>query len=525
MRVRTLPPGWRLLLAWVFGASAALALPPVHILPGLLGFAGLVLLLRQARSRGAIFATAWAFGFGWFAVGLYWIAIAFFTDAERFGALAIPAVVLLAGGLALLPGLAGLAVGLVRWRSARAQALAFAVAWIVAEMVRTAPGLAFPWNPVALVWAWSGSMLQTVAWIGQWGLGLATVIAAVLPVTLLSGRGGLRWLPVTLAGLLLLGLYGAGRARLHENLPVTAMPLSVRVVQGNIEQDLKWDAARRADWFARYLQLTREPGEVPPAAVVWPETAVPYQLERDENARLAVAQVVPANGYVLAGGNRYELEAEPPVAHNSLFALDGNGEIAATYDKVDLVPFGEFLPLRNILGLIGLQKLTEGTLDFIPGPGRVVVQVPGLPLFSPLICYEAIFPRSATPEGVRPLWLLNVTNDAWFGRSSGPYQHLAMARLRAIEEGLPLVRAANTGISAIIDSRGQVVSSLPLGVEGVIDASVPPALATPPLVRGWGGWIILGLVTGTLGLAAAVESHARWRAERRRSRLAAAEAT
>ena len=190
--------------------------------------------------------------------------------------------------------------------------------------------------------------------------------------------------------------------------------------------------------------------------VVWPESAASYPLDQDAVARKMIAQVVPPDGLLLTGGERFDLSREPPRAWNTLFVLDDTGAIVARYDKRDLVPFGEFLPLRGLLSGLGLEKLTHGSIDFQAGPGRTTITLPGLPPVSPLICYEAIFSGSVVDSDARPDWLLNITNDAWFGRSSGPYQHLAMARMRAIEEGLPLVRSANSGISAVVDAWGRI---------------------------------------------------------------------
>jgi apolipoprotein N-acyltransferase len=210
--------------------------------------------------------------------------------------------------------------------------------------------------------------------------------------------------------------------------------------------------------------------------VVWPESAAPYPLDQDGVARELIAQVVPSGGFLLTGGERFDLSGEPPRVWNTLFVLDDTGAIVARYDKRDLVPFGEFLPLRGLLSRVGLAKLTHGTIDFQAGPGRTTITLPGLPPVSPLICYEAIFSGSVVDPKARPDWLLNITNDAWFGHSSGPYQHLAMARMRAIEEGLPLVRSANSGISAVVDSWGRIEAELGLGETGVLDVALPPPL-------------------------------------------------
>jgi apolipoprotein N-acyltransferase len=242
--------------------------------------------------------------------------------------------------------------------------------------------------------------------------------------------------------------------------------------------------------------------------VVWPESATPYPLEDDPIARSMVGEVAPPGGYVLTGGERFDLASEPPVAWNSLFVIDDAGALAGRYDKRELVPFGEYLPFRALLGQPGLGTLTRGTIDFHPGPGAVTLELPGLPPFSPLICYEVIFPGAVVEPGARPAWLLNVTNDAWFGRSSGPYQHLAMARMRSVEQGLPLVRSANTGISAVIDPWGREQARMELGEMGTLDADLPQALPATPFAR-YGFWPVTLLALVLAGGAAAIEVRAR----------------
>ncbi|HLT02691.1 MAG TPA: apolipoprotein N-acyltransferase, partial [Geminicoccaceae bacterium] len=264
----------------------------------------------------------------------------------------------------------------------------------------------------------------------------------------------------------------------------------LRLVQGNIAQQQKWQPEGRRLAFDRHLTLSAESRDGI-THVIWPESAAPYPLEQDGVAREMIAEVVPPGGLLLTGGERFDLSGEPPLAWNSLFVLDGTGAILARYDKRDLVPFGEFLPLRDVLGRIGLDKLTHGSIDFQAGPGRATIRLPGLPPFSPLICYEAIFPGSVVDRDDRPAWLLNITNDAWFGRSTGPYQHFAMARMRAIEEGLPLVRSANSGISAVVDAWGRTEAQLALGETGVLDAALPqPLPGGTPFARS-GGLIVL----------------------------------
>jgi apolipoprotein N-acyltransferase len=508
--------------AFGLGALVALALPPLNLWPCLLGFAGLLHLLRRSERPLGAAVLGWCFGFGHFLLGLYWIAIAFFTDAERFGLLAVPAVLLLCAGLALYPALATLLTALRRWRSPSAGALVLAIAWTLAELLRGALFGGFPWNLIGYAFAGSDGISQLAAVTGVWGLSFFAVLVGALPAALLEPGVRARWRPAAAAGLILVLLWLGGTLRLAAATAPPATGATLRLVQGNIAQHHKWQPELRARWFQRHLDLSTQPpaglpsgGPAPDGAtpngatyVIWPESATPYPLEQDAEARGLIGRAVPPDGLLLTGGERFDLESEPPRAWNSLFVLDRSGAIVARYDKRDLVPFGEFLPFRDVLGRVGLQNLTRGSFDFEPGPGRQTIALPGLPPFSPLICYEAIFPGGVVERSARPAWLLNVTNDAWFGRSSGPYQHLAMARFRAIEEGLPLVRSANTGISALVDPWGRVAASLGLGATGTLDVALPQPLPAPPPFARFGLWPFVGMV----GLAGIVVLGAEGRA-------------
>lgn len=481
---RDASPSTRLMRSWLqrhpalaallAGMAVATALPPLYILPGLLGFGVLIAgLWRDAPGPWIAFLRGTLFGFGFFLVGLYWVGIAFFADAERFGVFAVPAVLLLALGLGLTMGVAAALAACRRWHRIEALALAFALLWTVAEPLRGGLGLQFPWNPIATVWTASDLTLQAVAWFGTYGLSLLTVAAASCSAGLFRTRSVTRRRAAAIPLGFAVVVVAAGALRVWTAPAPASTEIPVRIVQASVAQHHKWDPEQRVAWLRRHAELSVRPHDPPPRVVVWPESAVPYEIEREPEVRRFLAGVVPPGGALLVGGDRFELEREPPVANNSLFVLDDTGAVRARYDKVDLVPFGEFLPLRGLFSRIGLEKLTRGSIDFQPGPGRVTLDLPGLPPASPLICYEVAFPGDATGPGERPGWLVNITNDAWFGVSSGPYQHLAMARMRAVEEGLPLVRAANTGISAVIDAQGRVQARLGLNQAGVIDAMLP----------------------------------------------------
>ncbi|MDE2576698.1 MAG: apolipoprotein N-acyltransferase [Rhodospirillales bacterium] len=459
------------LAALLLGALSAAALPPVHAIPvllvavpGLLALAG-----GQNGLRKALWVGFW-FGFGHHLLGLYWITEAILVEAARFWWLVPFAVPALAAVMAVF-----IAVPCaLAWRSPSGwrRVAVFAGAWVLADLVRQFIATGFPWNPWGSVWAVPGRFgdifIQPAAWIGVHGLTLATLLVAATPAL------GRRGMAAGLAGLLLWG--GVGLWRL-EQAPPPPPGLHVILVQGSVAEGQKLDRAFVDRIFERYLALTRQGVTTAggqPGVVVWPETASPFLLSHDANARAAIAAVsggLPA----LIGSVRFDARQQP---RNSLMALHGDGPPLAIYDKWHLVPFGEYQPDWFPLPI---QVVPGG--GFAAGPGPRTMHVPGLPAVGPLICYEAIFTAEIVEESDRPAWLVNVTNDAWFGNSAGPRQHLAAARIRAVEEGLPLMRAANTGITAGFDARGHELGRLPMNRPGVLDLALPGALPAPLFAR------------------------------------------
>ncbi|ACJ00342.1 apolipoprotein N-acyltransferase [Rhodospirillum centenum] len=484
--VRALPAlaGWRrYAVAFTAGAVAVPALPPAHLVPLLwLAFPVLVLLLRGAERdgrllRGRAFWTGWWFGFGHFVFGLYWISVALWTDIGRWWWAVPVAVCGLPALLAFFPALAALLHGWVRLRlrlTGVAEALAFAVAWAVLEWLRGHVATGFPWNLTGYAWTAVLPVLQSVSVVGIYGLSLLTVAAAALATTLADGR----WRPPAAALVLLavLAAWGGWRMAGTEGRSVEGVVL--RLVQPAIPQTLKWDREAREDNLRRHLELSAAPGRERVTHVVWPETAVPFFPERDGWVTQVIARAVPPGGLLLTGIPRLGLRDGAYTVTNSMVAVDAGGAIVASFDKFHLVPFGEYLPFRFLLPA-GMQAVAAVGMDTSPGPGPRTLALPGLPPFSPLICYEVIFPAAVTPApavaGPRPAWLLNLTNDAWYGETAGPHQHWAIALTRAVEEGMPLVRAANTGISGVVDPYGRTVGRLALGSTGVLDAALPAA--------------------------------------------------
>lgn len=532
-RVRGLG-GWRRRAAAVLaGGASVLALAPFFAWPILwLTLPTLVWLIDGAVQRGepsisarwytrpaaAAAEIGWWFGFGYFVAGLYWLAWPLTLDMARFGWMIPFAVFGISGVLAILPALAAATTRATRMSGAE-RVILFAVAWTAAEWLRGHLFTGFPWNLIATAWTAVEPMMQSAALVGAYGLGLLTMIVAGAPALLfepgLTRAHRIAGIVATLAVLAGLWLWGAERLAASDTRPVEGV--RIRLVQGNIEQSLKWDESRREQTFAHYLALTARPGSQGITHVIWPETAIDYRFVTDyEVARVAgsrqarLAEVLPRAGALITGAIRDEARKW----YNSVHVVGPDGAALATYDKHHLVPFGEYVPLRGLLRSLGVEKIAHGAGDYSAGPGPATLAVPGAPSMSPLICYEAIFPaRVAGRE--RPGWLVNVTNDAWFGLTSGPYQHFASARMRAVEEGLPLVRAANTGITAIIDAYGRVVARMPIMSTGILDGELPGATMQPTLYARVGDRSLLALLL--LGVALALALDLRQLARRRRA--------
>ncbi len=296
-----------------------------------------------------------------------------------------------------------------------------------------------------------------------------------------------------LAALGVLALAWAGGAiRLFVAGPGEYVPgVRLRLVQPNIAQSEKWDPELRARNFMAQLRMGSLPADRPPTHVIWAESAVPFFLAEHAEALALIGASTPKNGLTIAGAVRRSPPDQPPQVWNSMIAVDSDGQVVGTYDKSHLVPFGEYVPFRQILGI---SSVAGGSTDFSPGRGIATEILKGLPPLSALICYEVIFPAEVADRRNRPQWLLNLTNDGWYGNSTGPYQHLAAARMRAVEEGLPLVRVANTGISAVVDAYGRVVDHLPLGAQGILDSDLPEALPAPTPYGRWGNAVVFALI-------------------------------
>jgi apolipoprotein N-acyltransferase len=496
--------GWRrALLALALGASAVLALPPVYVVPALiLAFTGLVWLLDGARNWRMALVIGFLFGLGYFTAGLYWVANALLTKPEQFGWVAPLAPVGLAAILAPFPAVACALTKLARHPGA-GRVLTFAAAWTLLEWLRSWAFSGFPWNLVGSVWAFSDAMLQPASIIGTYGLGLATVAAAAMPSVLSQPASSARHRRLSLAiPFIVLGaffVFGVARLAVIGDVGVVE-GVHLRLVQANIPQNLKWQRDLVDKHLLLQARMGAARGEPAPTHVIWSEASAPLFLANDRERLRLVGDFTPPGGLTLLGALRTTPPGSDPFqVWNSMLAVDDKGLVIGWYDKAHLVPFGEFMPLSSILGL---GSVANGATDFSRGPGVQTLRLPGLPPVGPLICYEVIFPGSVADRSDRPDWLLNLTNDGWYGVSAGPYQHLVAARLRAVEEGLPVVRAANTGISAIIDPVGRLIAELGLDKRGVLDGPLPRPLhrPTPFAITGVWGIVALTLVLGVVGV-------------------------
>lgn len=516
--------GWRRYGgAMLVGAAATAALPPFHLIPLLwLSFPILLWLMAGAEKPRQAFWIGWCFAFGHHVPGLYWISVALFVDIGRFWFMLPPAVLGLPALLALFAGVGCLIHHLLVRRFALgglSSALLFALCWVAMEWLRGHAFTGFPWNLIGYVWMPVLPVLQSLSLVGTYGLSLVTVAAAALPVLLGDTRRPLgQTIRPVLTGFAVLALLaGWGGWRLATDGQGTVPGVMLRLVQPNIDQSLKWAPGAKLANLRKTIALSAADGWENVTHVIWPETAIPYFMQvggTGESQVLAqsVGRIAPPQGALITGVPRLGQDGEGRERYyNSLMAITADGTITASFDKFHLVPFGEYLPLRDWLP-DGINAVAASAADFTPGPGPRGLHLAGLPAFSPLICYEVIFPAAVMPgdDGMgRPRWMLNLTNDAWYGHSTGPYQHFAITAARAVEEGVPIVRAANTGISGVVDAYGRVTARLGLGAEGHIDAPLPEATATPPLYARFGDWMLLGLMALTGGLVILFRNHGR----------------
>ncbi len=501
-----LSEGWaRRAIAFGAGAVGALALAPFHIFPAMAApLTVAVWLIDGAASGGgrvgalrAAGADGWWLGFGYFIAGLWWLGGAMLVEADQF-AWALPlAVVGMPAALALFTSL-GFMLARLLWTPGSGRVFALAAGLGGAEWLRGHILTGFPWNDFGMALAGVPILAQAAALVGLHGLDIFAILIFAAPATLIDAPGRRSSAAAASALLLIATLASFGSFRLLTSRTEYAPEVKLRLMQPNLPQDAKFRPENGPEILRRYLALTDQAtspehsGVADATHVIWPESAFPFILSREPAALAQVGRVLQGK-ILITGAARAEENGgsrRRTRIFNAIEVIEGD-RVVAFYDKIHLVPFGEYLPLDSLLRPLGVSHLVPGVWDRGSGPRRLAA--PGLPPMAPLVCYEAIFPgETVEPAGPRPQWLLNVTNDGWFGATPGPWQHFAQARLRAIEEGLPLVRVANTGVSAIVDPYGRILDALPLGVEGVLDGRLPKPAPLPFFAR-YGGVVFPAL--------------------------------
>lgn len=466
------------LLTLTLGGFSGLAYAPHNLWPFLLVSICGFLWVNPTSARQA-YGLGYVYGFGHYVATLYWLGNAFVSvGLDRYKFL----------GILGLPVFLSLFTGLINWLlfrfapSKTNRVLGFVLLWSLWEILfgkLIVQG--FPWTLHGMVWPIS--VLQITSVIGIYGLSFLTTLLFSL-IALKNSR------IIMGVAVVVASLWGFGAWRLYQYSDLGHHEINVRLVQACIEQKNKWDPTALQDNLLKQVALSQDPGEKPLHMIIWPESSVPFYVQQQPLLRNMLLEAVPPHGYLIFGAPRYDQETKELRA--SLFAIDEAGKIFVDYDKSHLVPFGEYVPLKKLLPI---NKLTYGSMDYQPGPGPQTFSLPSFPAFSPLICFEAIFSGSVVGDK-RPEWLLNITNDAWYGQSAGPHQHLKIVTVRAIEEGLPLIRATNNGISAVADAVGRILYRLETDDVGYIDFHLPRALPSPPLfskIKHWGYGIMLAV--------------------------------
>ncbi len=522
VRVAAPPLGHRVVLAsgWarrgiapLAGACGALAMAPVGLFPAmalsltvavwLIDGAERSTLSRSGRRRHlaptlrCAFGAGWWWGFGYFTAGLYWLGAAFLVEPDKTAWLMPLGVVALPAVLAVYPGLA-FAAARAAWMPGAGRVMVLALALFAAEQLRGLLFTGFPWNDLGMALGTNLVLAQAGFAVGLPGLTALAVLIFAAPATLADRRepgpdgapGRPSLLPTVLALLALAGLAGFGALRLGGG-HVGAVPgVKLRIMQPDVFGDGQFTYENRKSLLKTYLALSdratseERGGLADVTHLVWPESPFPFILSRDPDALDAIARALPGDGVLVTGAARVDgtpgSASNPPRYYNSIQVVGHDGVVGDTYDKVHLVPFGEYTPFMAVMERLGISQFVPIPGGFTPGPRHRLLRVPGLPPVVPAVCYEAIFSGAVVPpgdEGMEQGVILNVSDDGWFGRTAGPYQHLAQARLRAIEQGLPLIRAANTGVSAIVDPYGRILEELPLGEAGVLDGFLPKSIA------------------------------------------------
>ena len=514
--------GWFILLsgwqrngvALLAGIVSALAMPPFDLVFLLFAtFPVLVWLMDSAASEPStgFFSKLWDgfkpgffFGFGYFFAGLWWIGSAFLVEAEDF-LWALPiAIVAVPFALALFWG-GATALARLFWSGDSGRLFMLAACFTLFEYLRGFVATGLPWNPISGAAFFTPTMMQSASVVGIYGMTAFAVfvfssVAIIVPG--IDNQSRSRKFVLVLSSLFVLVHAGYGVWRVQEANTQFVPDVTLRLVQPNIDQRYKFDKDKETENFKTYMDLSvregeeGEPGLSGTTHLIWPESVFPYLLTQRRDTLAAIGSMLPEGTSLLTGAARAEAATTggKGFVFNSVYVIDHQGEIVSAADKTHLVPFGEYIPFQSVIGALGIEQLANQDGGFEPGSSRKLISTGIGPKILPLICYEIIFSGNLWNKDERPGWIMNLTNDGWFGNTPGPYQHLRQSILRGVEEGLPVVRVANSGISGVYDAYGRAIKELPLGEAGIIDSRLPTALE-PTFFKAWNGklhWIIFG---------------------------------
>lgn len=484
----------KIFLMIFIGAFSALAFAPFYIFPVLaISYPVFIIMSMISERPKTAFYNGFSFGFGHFFAGLYWIGNSVIVEADIPNWAGPFMVALIALYLSLFPALVAFLLKYLHCKHSLEQhllniSMSFVVLWTLSEWLRGILFTGLPWNLMGYIWGFSDTILQSTAIWGIYGLGFITCILAILTFfVIVDFRRTLSALIIILS---VSGLYLFGAKRLPDSIEYIEN-INLKVVQANIKQQDKWPYENWSKNLITYMDMSDDNEEDKTDIIIWPETAVIYSLSEEPFRRDVISNILNDEDFILTGFPRRQRDPNETLIFNSLIAINKEGDVKGIYDKSHLVPFGEYIPsfITSIMVPLGLDQLFTGGQGFSHGEGIKTLNIDGVPPVGVLICYEVIFPGQVTDPENRPEWLLNITNDAWYGESTGPHQHLLQTRVRAIEEGLPLVRSASTGISAIIDPYGRIVENLDLNKRGVLKSALPKKLSKRTFYSYWKEWI------------------------------------
>ncbi len=480
--------------SFLLGIISVAALPPYYLFPVcVLSFSLLFYLLAKVNTLTKSFAIGYWFGVGHFGLGLSWIANALLVDISSLGWL-YPITILAAGlFFGIFSGFA--TIFIYKFNSFLSKFLAFASFWCLSEWLRSFILTGFPWNLIGSILTFTPELYQSASIFGTYGLSLITILFCISPALIFSPLTKDKVIAVLLLLLLPLVNYGYGSYRISaQNNKFIQNGINIRLVQPSIPQNLKWNIDTLEQNFAKHIELSKQDRLENIDVVIWGETASPFVLDRDNKHRQQLLAAIPQHGYLITGAVRVQISPwGQTIPFNSMLAFNKQGDVVAQYDKSHLVPFGEYIPLRQYLPN-WIKPIANTITNFQAGKGPDSLKISDIPPFGTLICYEIIFPAQIVDKDNRPQWLINLTNDGWYGDSAGPHQHLVSTILRAVEEGLTTARIANNGISAVINPLGQVIAHMPLNHVGILDVQLPQNLSIDTLYGTYGNIIPLSMI-------------------------------